>query len=273
MAGIETVPETTMSTTQHPPTIELTDVCKTFSIEGGRTVRAVRGLSMTVQKGEFVCVLGPSGGGKSTVLNMLAGFTDATSGSVCVGGRPVTGPGRDRGVVFQRDTLFLWRRIADNITYGLESRGVPKRERRLVAEKYLRLIGLEGYGRAWPKQLSGGMRRRVAIAAVLANEPEVLLMDEPFTGLDVVRRSALYHVLEDLWTQIGCTVFCITHDVDEALSLADRIVVLVHGDIVYETRVDLPRPRGSAELAGAEGSALRLEILRHLEAVSTDGLD
>jgi NitT/TauT family transport system ATP-binding protein len=251
--------------TEAPPAIELRGVTKEFRLESGEPVRAVDDLSLTVPAGEFVCVLGPSGHGKSTLLNMVAGFAEPSAGEILSGGVPVTGPGPDRGVVFQRDTLFLWRRVADNIAFGLKAKGMPKAQREEIVERYLRIIGMESYGRAWPKQLSGGMRRRVAIAAVFANEPEVLLMDEPFVGLDYARRATLHAVLLQLWERSRSTVFFITHDVDEALALADRILVVVRGRVVMEERLTQARPRSVEDLGAPEVNELRTEILSHLE--------
>jgi NitT/TauT family transport system ATP-binding protein len=245
--------------------IELRDVTKTYELESGERVTALDGVSLTVEPGDFVCVLGPSGHGKSTMLNTIAGFISPTTGVVAAGGSPVTGPGADRGVVFQRDTLFAWKRVADNLGFGLKARGVPREERDEIVRRYLSIIGMDGYASAWPKQLSGGMRRRVAIAAVFANEPDVLLMDEPFVGLDYARRATLHEVLLELWSRTRKTVFFITHDIDEAVALADRIIVLVHGRIVHEARVELPRPRGVEDIAGAEAGQLRADVLRHLD--------
>jgi NitT/TauT family transport system ATP-binding protein len=247
------------------PAIELRAVTKVFRLASGEQVTAVDALTLTIPRGEFICVLGPSGHGKSTMLNMIAGFEAPTRGEVLAGGSPVTGPGHDRGVVFQRDTLFLWRRVADNIEFGLRARGVPKPERKAIVERYLHTIGLQDYARAWPRQLSGGMRRRVAIAAVFANDPEVLLMDEPFVGLDYARRATLHQVLLELWERSRRTVFFITHDVDEALALADRVIVVVRGRIAYSTSVTAPRPRTPADLGAGEIAAARTRILEHLE--------
>lgn len=250
---------------ERAPAIELRDVTKTFRLESGEKVEALRGVSLSVQRGEFVCVLGPSGHGKSTLLNVIAGFERATSGEIKASGAAVTGPGSDRGVVFQRDSLLLWRRVADNVAFGLESRGVSKDERREIVDRYLRICGLERFARAWPRQLSGGMRRRVAIATVMANEPEVLLMDEPFVGLDYWRRASLHQVLLELWQRSGNTVWCITHDLDEAFMLADRIVVMVDGQVALDRRVNLPRPRSAADLASDDANELRTLVLSHLD--------
>lgn len=247
-----------------PEAISVKGVTRQFKLESGETITAVDGVDLEVEAGEFVCVLGPSGHGKSTLLNLIAGFIPPTSGSIQTSGTPVTGPGPDRGVVFQRDTLFLWKRVAENIEFGLKARGMPKAERAAKVEHYLQLIGLEDYARAWPRQLSGGMRRRVAIAAVFANEPDVLLMDEPFVGLDYARRATLHAVLLELWGGTGRTVFFVTHDIDEAIILADRIVVVRHGAIAWDTKVDIPRPRRTEDLASPPANALRGEILGHL---------
>ncbi len=240
-------------------------VTKRFLTPEAEDFTAVDSVDFTVPAGEFVCILGPSGHGKTTMMNLLAGFITPTSGHIDVDGVEVTGPGPDRGVVFQRDTLLLWRSVAANLTFGLAAQGMPRSERDAVAEHLLKITGLEGMGRHWPKQLSGGMRRRVAIAAVLANKPDVLIMDEPFTGLDTVRRSALYQVLLDLWAEVRSTVLCITHDVDEALILADRILIIVNGAVVFDHPVPSPRPRSIEVLNSAEMGQLRIRIMRQLE--------
>ena len=272
VAGPKTQPTVPRSTDgDSPPSIELRSVTKIFSLESGERVPGVQDVSLSVPRGEFLCLVGPSGHGKSTLLNLIAGFIEPTSGEVLVNGRPVTGPGPDRGVVFQRDTLFMWRRVADNIGFGLEARGVPRRERKEIVERYLKIIELEKFARAWPKQLSGGMRRRVAIAAVFANEPGVLLMDEPFVGLDYVRRATLHKVLLDLWKGSGCTVFFITHDVDEALPLADRVLVVVNGHITHGVAVPFPRPRSAQIINSADASEMRLRILTEIGSVLEAG--
>lgn len=252
-------------TTASSAGISIRNVSKTFRLESGETIKAVDDASIEIAPGEFVCLLGPSGHGKSTLMNLVAGFTTPSSGTVAVGGKTITGPGPDRGVVFQRDTLFLWKRVADNIGFGLKARGVPREEREAITNRYLDIIGLTAYARAWPRQLSGGMRRRVAIAAVFANEPDVLLMDEPFVGLDYARRSALHEVLLDLWRGTGRTVLFVTHDIDEAIALADRIIVVRHGQVAWETTVGLERPRVARDLATGRANEIRASILEHLD--------
>ena len=247
------------------PAIELKGVRKEFVLDDGTVVSALQGINLEVQEGELCCVLGPSGHGKSTTLNLIAGFDKPSSGSVTTFGQEVTGPGPDRGVVFQRDALFLWKRVRDNIGFGLKARGVPKEERRAIVDRYLELIGLEDRGNAWPKQLSGGMRRRVAIAAVFANEPKVLLMDEPFVGLDYARRADLHEVLLELWGRSNSTVFFVTHDLDEALALGDRIVVVLHGEVVFDVRLSMPRPRTVDALSSDEAIEIRREVLSRMQ--------
>lgn len=245
-----------------PAAIELVDVCKEFRLESGEVVNSVNSVSFRIEPGEFICVIGPSGHGKSTLLNMIAGFLPPTAGTITVGGSPVTKPGPDRGVVFQRDTLFLWKTVAQNIEFGLKARGIPKDERKVVVAEMLKIIGLEKFANAWPKQLSGGMRRRVAIAAVFANKPEVLLMDEPFVGIDYLRLAQLHEVLLDLWQEAEKrAVFMVTHDIDEALTLADRIFVIKHGTLALDMRVHLSRPRLTDDITGPEANALRRQLL------------
>jgi NitT/TauT family transport system ATP-binding protein len=250
-----------------PPAVEFRHVTKRFDLQDGGSHIAVDDISLQMAPGEFLCVLGPSGHGKTTMLNLLAGFIEPTSGEVLHAGNPVKGPGRERGVVFQRDTLFPWKRVAGNISFGLKARGASRDEREQVTAHYLKAIGLEKFARSYPDQLSGGMRRRVAIAAVLANRPDVLLMDEPFTGLDYVRRDQLCQVLENLWSEVGCTVFFITHDIDEALTLADRIIIITHGKIAFEWRLDFARPRTTTFLTSEEASEARRRLMKELGRV------
>ena len=254
------------------PALELVDVTKVFSLESSERITAVDRLSLTIDSGEFVCVVGPSGHGKSTVLNLIAGFIGPTSGRVACNGQRVTGPGPDRGVVFQADTLFMWRRVAENIAYGLKARHVPKPEREATVTRLLEVVGLTRFARAWPKQLSGGMRRRVAIAAVFANEPNVLLMDEPFSGLDYARRAALHQVLVDLWASVGNTVFFVTHNLEEALTLANRLIVLIRGRAIRDIRLGGAPPRDAEALRSEEINDVRLAVIEDLQA-AISGID
>lgn len=255
---------------QLTPALELVDVTKVFKLESGDRITAVDQLTLTIDRRELVCVVGPSGHGKSTVLNLIAGFIAPTSGRVLCHGQAVTRPGPDRGVVFQTDTLFMWRRVAENVAYGLRARHIPRPEREATVARMLEVVGLTRFARAWPKQLSGGMRRRLTLAAVFANEPEVLLMDEPFTGLDYARRAALHQVLIDLWTSASNTVFFVTHNLEEALTLASRIIVLIRGRSVYDLKLTGTPPRDAEVLRSQEINDVRLAVIELLQAAIID---
>lgn len=249
--------------------IELVDVRRTFTRSDGTAVQAISNLSLTIPEGEFVCMIGTSGCGKSTLLSMVAGLLAPSAGSIVVDGREIDGPGCERGMVFQKDSVFPWMRVIDNVEYGLKCRGVAAAERRAIASTYLRRVGLAHVETAWPRELSGGMLKRVAIAAVFANGGKVLMLDEPFGALDYVTRHHLQDVLLGLWDEIGGnagrrTVLFVTHDVDEALSLADRILVFGTGRLVDDLRVDAPRPRDTDSLLRPEMVAIKHRLLGHL---------
>lgn len=206
---------------------------------------ALHEISLTVHDGEFVAVVGPSGCGKTTLLHILAGFVPKTGGLVTVDGKAVNRPGPDRGVMFQDLALYPWRNVLGNVTWGLEVQGRPRREREAIAERYLNMVGLNAFRKHYPAQLSGGMKQRVALARVLAFEPGVLLMDEPFGALDVQTRELMQEELAKIHQQTGKTVLFITHDIEEAIYLADRVVVFTArpGRIKEVVRIELPRPR------------------------------
>jgi NitT/TauT family transport system ATP-binding protein len=213
--------------------------------EGAQAFDAVQDVSLSIAPGEFVCVLGPSGCGKSTLLGALAGHWTPSRGSIHVDGAPVAGPHPDRGLVFQQHTLFPWKKVLDNVAFGLKMQGVGRRERRERARELLGLVGLAGFEDRYPIQLSGGMQQRVEIARVLINHPRVMLMDEPFGALDAQTRLKMQELLLDVWTRVNTTIIFITHDIDEALFLADRILVMSPrpGRIIDEIRLDFGRPR------------------------------
>src|SRR5882672_8189453 len=210
--------------------VSFDDVGKTYRSLQGVDYQAVEHFSVEIEVGEFFCLLGPSGCGKTTVLKMLSGFEAPTSGQILMGGRPVAGAGRDRAVVFQGDdSLYGWLTAIENVEFGLRMRRVGKAERRERAVHYLKLVGLGGQEQKYPAELSGGMKQRIQIARVLANEPQMLLMDEPFAALDAHTRAAMQRELLSIWRATGKTVLFITHDIDEAIILATKIGVMHAG--------------------------------------------
>ncbi len=208
---------------------------------------AVQNISLSVEPGEFVCLLGPSGCGKSTLLGALAGHLLPSRGTIHVDNQPVNGPHPDRGLVFQHHTLFPWKNVLQNVAFGLKMKGVGRQERHERGRELLMLVGLEGFENHYPSQLSGGMKQRVEIARVLINHPRVMLMDEPFGSLDAQTRLMMQQLLLEVWARIKTTIVFITHDIDEALFLADRILVMSPrpGRIIEEIRLEFTRPRGA----------------------------
>ncbi len=211
----------------------------------GREVVAVEDLSFVASPGEFLCLLGTSGCGKTTILNVLAGFIAPTSGAVRIDGKPILAPGPDRGMVFQHHSLFPWKTVMGNIAFGLKMKGLSKAARRSEAQEYIDAVGLTGFEDLYPSELSGGMRQRVGLARMLALDPGVLLMDEPFGSLDAQTRMMMQELLLRVWEEDKKTVVFVTHDVDEAVLLADRIIVLTAGPgrVKEQIDVDLDRPR------------------------------
>ena len=246
--------------------LELKGLGKVFSGAQGET-EALRGIDFSVRRREFVCVIGPSGCGKSTLIRILAGLEKASSGQVLLDGAPIQGPGRDRGMVFQSYSLFPWLTVKGNVMFGPQAAGSSRTIAEGHAREWLELVGLTKFADAYPHQLSGGMRQRVAIARALANEPRILLMDEPFGALDAQTRSRMQAHLLDIWRNIDVTVLFITHDLDEAIYLADRILVLKPhpGEVQEVIEVPVPRPRTPGQFASVEFQATkaRLEQLIH----------
>src|SRR5882762_9329340 len=236
------------------PHIEVRDVSLTYDTPSGQ-VAGVAAASFDIDQSEFLCIVGPSGCGKSTLLNLIAGFLKPTGGEIRIGGKPVNGHGLDRGVVFQDFAqLFPWRTALGNVTFGLEMKGVGKAEREEIARNQLRLVKLEKFTESYPHHLSGGMQQRVAIARALAYNPSVLLMDEPFAALDALTRDEMQKLLVDVWSQTKKTVIYVTHNVAEAVYLADRIVVMTPhpGTVKADVRVALSRPRDPLSIAFLE---------------------
>jgi ABC-type nitrate/sulfonate/bicarbonate transport system ATPase subunit len=226
------------------PKLEVQSLFKSFS-QKGKTVVALQNIDLYLQPREFVCIVGASGCGKSTLLNIVAGLVQPCSGKVLVDGEAVPGPGADRGMVFQSYTLYPWLSVAGNIAFGLKLRRLPKAEIKQRVSYYLDVVGLTKFAKAYPKQLSGGMKQRVAIARAMANEPEVLLMDEPFGALDAQTKEQMQKFLLELWEQTHTTILMITHDLEEAAFLSQRIYVMsAHpGQIKQEVKVKLPAQR------------------------------
>ena len=229
------------------PILEMKNAGKTYS-QNSRSIEALRGANLRVKRGEFVCLIGASGCGKSTLLRMAAGFEAATRGDVLMWGMPISGPGPSRGMVFQDYGLFPWLNVRENIGFGPRSRGRIKAEIRETTDRFIELVGLQNFADVYPHQLSGGMKQRVAIARVLANDAEIVLMDEPFGALDAMTRERLQDELVDIWSRTGLTVIFVTHSIEEAIFLADRVVVMSPGPgrIDNEYLIDLPRPRDIA---------------------------
>jgi NitT/TauT family transport system ATP-binding protein len=244
--------------------IQLVDVRKTYRTEGGGTLEVLKGISAGILDKEFVCLIGPSGCGKSTLLNIVAGLLQPTGGRVLLDGKEVRGPGRERGMVFQQDAIPMWRKVLSNVEYGLELRGVPKEERRRTALHYIQMVGLEQFVDFFPKELSGGMRKRCQLAAVFANNPDVLLMDEPFGSLDYPTKLSLQEEVLNIWAREQKTTLFVTHDVEEALFLADRVFVVQQGRI--ETIVSVPflRPRRTEIRALPEFRDLLVQLWSYL---------
>ena len=227
------------------PVIETRNVTKTFVTDGGKTFQALAGIDLAIREKEFVCVVGPSGCGTSTWLRLVAGVENPAPGAVQFRGRDITGPSRERGMVFQEYSLFPWRSVLENVALGPEFSGMNAERRKALAMDYLVRVGLEKFAHVKPHELSGGMRQRAAIARALANDPEVLLMDEPFGALDAHTRVLLQKELLRIWEQDRKTVVFVTHSVDEALYLADRVVVLsAHpGRVLKDLVIPFERPR------------------------------
>ena len=224
--------------------LEISQLHKQFSTKKGTTV-ALKDINLHVETGEFICAVGASGSGKSTLLRLIAGLDFPTSGEITVDYQPVTGPGADRGMVFQKYTLYPWMTVQKNVEFGLKLLDVPTQKRRETASYYLDIVGLADFAKSLPKELSGGMKQRVAIARALATNPKILLMDEPFGALDIQTKENMQQFLLEIWRKTGCTIFMITHDVREAVFLSQRVYVLSAqpGTVKQEFKISLPSDR------------------------------
>ena len=241
--------------------IEISGVTQEFEKKDGKFL-ALDTVNLNVEQNEFICVVGPSGCGKTTLLNIIAGLCKPTTGTVKVRGELVTGPGKGKGVVFQQYALYPWLTVEKNVEFGMRMKGVPKAERAEIAKKYIDLVGLSKFAKAYPKELSGGMKQRVAIARAYATAPEVLLMDEPFGALDAQTRAQLQENLLKTWEQERKTCFFITHDVEEAVLLATKIIIMSAGPghITEIVPVTLPYPRTQQTKLTSEFNELKIQI-------------
>jgi NitT/TauT family transport system ATP-binding protein len=261
------------------PKVGLSEICLSYRTESGERLLALDHINLQVKAGEFVCIVGPSGCGKSTLLHLIAGLHQQTSGQILVDGKPVSGPGTDRILIFQDHGLFPWLTVGQNVEFGMKMKGIAKAEREEKTRQYLRLVHLGKFEKSYIHQLSGGMRQRVAIARALATEPDVLLMDEPFAALDAQTRDLLHDELERIWSETGRTIIFVTHNVREAIRLGDRVVLLTFrpGRVKRDFSVDLPRPRSLEDIEVARTAreihdVLREEINRSLAVEYNEGV-
>jgi ABC-type nitrate/sulfonate/bicarbonate transport system ATPase subunit len=257
--------------------ITVKDVSRIFFSPSGERIEALKGVNLEVEDafsaagrdiGEFRVLLGPSGCGKSTLLRMIAGLDKPTSGQVLVNGEIVTHPGKDRGMVFQKYTSFPWLTVADNVAYGMKINGVPEAQRKETVDRLLKSVGLSEFANVYPETLSGGMQQRVAIARTLALRPSVILMDEPFGALDAQTRSDMQQLLLQIWDETACTILFVTHDVEEAIYLADRIFIMSShpGTIVEDVEVPFDRPRDLGLKEKSEFHELQHYVLGRLKS-------
>jgi ABC-type nitrate/sulfonate/bicarbonate transport system ATPase subunit len=245
------------------PKLHIENVALRFKPRGGPPVTALENISLEVADKEFSVIVGPSGCGKTSLLRLVAGLIEPSEGAIYLDRNRVHGPGKDRGMVFQSYTLFPWLTVQDNVEFGLRIGGIPAPQRRDIARRFIAQVGLEGFERLYPKQLSGGMMQRVALARALANDPAILLMDEPFGALDSQTRSLMQELLLDIWQQSHKTVLFITHDIDESILLGDHVYVMTArpGRIKELVEIDLPRPRAAEMLTSEAFMAIKRRIM------------
>ena len=254
--------------------IHIDQVAITFG-RGKSSHLAVKQTDIEIKPGEFVCILGPSGCGKSTLLNSIAGYVAPTSGRVVVDGETIREPGPDRGMVFQQYSLFPWKTVRENIAFGPHIRGASKQETSSTTETFLEMVGLAKFASRYPAELSGGMQQRVGIARALANYPRVLLMDEPFGALDSQTRHMMQESLLSIWEEFGTTVLFVTHDIDEAVFLADRVLVMSAspGSIIADLQIDLPRPRHADMVMASDFITLKRQCQDYIKAESVKAFE
>jgi NitT/TauT family transport system ATP-binding protein len=266
MSAVEALHKTS-TVASDDPHLRIRDVRLEFPTKNGKSVLAIERISIDVPDNEFAVIVGPSGCGKSSLLFLIAGLAQPTEGEILLGDTVVQGPGADRGMVFQSYTLFPWLTVRQNVEFGLKRKKMPEAEREAIVNQYLNETGLAAFHDAYPKQLSGGMMQRVAIARALANDPKILLMDEPFGALDSQTRSSMQKLLLRVWEQHQKTVLFVTHDIDEAILLGDRIYVMTArpGRLKEEIVVPIPRPRSLDMVMDPEFIAVKRQILELLK--------
>ncbi|MBM1175275.1 ABC transporter ATP-binding protein [Microvirga arabica] len=255
--------------TKAPAKLLVEGVSRQFSSGRGRApIRALEPTDLAISENDFITILGPSGCGKSTLLRIVAGLAKPTAGRVLLGGRPVTGPGPDRGMVFQSYTLFPWLTVAENIAFGLRERGTPAKRRSEIVSAFVSKVGLSGFESHYPMQLSGGMQQRTAIARALANDPEILLLDEPFGALDNQTRGLMQELLLGIWERERKTVIFVTHDIEEAIFMASRVIVMTArpGRIKADIAVNLPHPRHYTIKTSPEFLRLKEQLTEEIRA-------
>jgi len=257
-----------------PAKLVIDNVALRFEPKRGSPVTALDNISLEVAENEFSVIVGPSGCGKTSLLRLVAGLIKPTEGAIYLDGAQVTRPGKDRGMVFQSYTLFPWLTVQDNVEFGPRIAGLPSEERRDISRRFLAQVGLTGFERAYPKHLSGGMMQRVALARALANDPEILLMDEPFGALDSQTRALMQEMLLEIWQRSSKTVLFITHDIDESILLGDRVYVMTArpGRIKEMVEVDIPRPRTVDVLTSPEFMSIKRRIMRSIHEEATKAL-
>jgi NitT/TauT family transport system ATP-binding protein len=259
------------------PKLRIDNVALRFKPRTGDPVTALENISLGVEDKEFSVIVGPSGCGKTSLLRLVAGLIEPTEGSISLDNTSISGPGKDRGMVFQSYTLFPWLTVQDNVEFGLRIAGIPTAQRHEASRRYIAQVGLTGFERLYPKQLSGGMMQRVALARALANDPAILLMDEPFGALDSQTRSLMQELLLDIWQSSHKTVLFITHDIDESILLGDRVYVMTArpGRIKEMVEIDLPRPRTVEMLTSNAFIAIKRRIMHsiHEEAMRSVAIE
>jgi NitT/TauT family transport system ATP-binding protein len=241
-------------------------VSKAFATQGGEEFQALQDVNLEIADKEIVCIIGSSGGGKTTLLNLIAGLLFPSKGQIFSGENLIDGPGRDRGVVFQQDSVFMWRTVQQNIEFGLEMNKMPKRQRSEIVARNLNMVRLEKFANFYPKELSGGMKKKVQLATVLANQPQVLLMDEPYGSLDYPTKCELQRELLRVLAEVPTTTIFVTHDIEEALYLADRIVCICDGRVTRIVKVPFSRPREESLRMSLEMTKLKQELWNELES-------